>query len=183
MKILNWNALNKEDFPFETCMTIGVFDGIHAGHKKLLEEVLSVSKEKNLSSGVVTFSDSIFSMFKNGEQPLQTLDERFSKLSHMGFDFCILIDFTPAIAKTDGLEFLRILLNKCRLSYIVEGDDFRLGDGGKTGKDEIYSFCLEKGIGVSFIPPVLYEGQRVSSTMIRKLLKEGDFSTAKKLLG
>lgn len=164
-------------------MTIGVFDGIHVGHKKLLEKVLSVSKERNLQSGVVTFSDSIFSMFKSGEQPLQTLEERFARLSDMGFDFCILIDFTPEIARTEGFEFLRILTENCNLSYLVEGEDFRLGDGGRTGKDEIQAFCQENDLGVSFIPPVLYEGQRVSSTMIRKLLKEGDSRAAGFLLG
>lgn len=182
MKIYSWNSLNKEDFSQKTCITIGVFDGIHVGHKKLLEEVLAVSKEKGFLSGVVTFSDSIFKMFKSSEVPLQTLEKRLECLSQMGFDFVILIDFTTEIARTPGPDFLYTLKDKCFLSHLVEGEDFRLGDGGKTGKKEIEKFCNENNIGVSFIPPVLYEGQRVSSTMIRNLLKAGDIETTKNLL-
>jgi len=182
MKLLDWNNLSESDFLSDTCLTIGVFDGIHSGHKKLLGRVLEVSREKNLVPGLVTFSDSIFKMFKNSGKPLQTLEERLSCLEKMGFEFCILIDFTPEIAGTDGLVFLSTLLEKCRLSFLVEGEDFRMGDKGKTGKAEIEKYCAEKGIGVEFIPPVLYEGKRISSTMIRNLLKDGDTETAEKLL-
>ena len=95
MKVLSWNNLKESDFLKNTCLTIGVFDGIHAGHKKLLDKVLQVSEEKNLVPGLVTFTDSIFTMFKNSEKPLQTLEERLSCVKKMGFEFCILIDFTP----------------------------------------------------------------------------------------
>lgn len=182
MKLLNWNSLKKSDFPKNTCLTIGVFDGIHMGHKKLFEKVLSESREQKLSPGLVTFSDSIFTMFKSADKPLQSLEERLSAAEKMGFEFCILIDFTPAIAATDGIEFLSVLKNTCNLSFLVEGEDFRLGDGGRTGKKEIESFCRNNGIGFSFIPPVIFEGQRISSTLIRKLIKAGDVKTAEYLL-
>jgi len=182
MKRLNWNSLNKSDFPEKTCITIGVFDGIHIGHKKLFEKVLSESTELKISPGLVTFSDSIFSMFKSSEKPLQSLEERLSAAEKMGFEFCILIDFTSEIAATDGIEFLNVLKENCNLSYLVEGEDFCLGEGGRTGKNEIEKFCKDNGIGGSFIPPVIFEGQRVSSTLIRRLLKNGDVKTAEYLL-
>ncbi len=182
MKRLNWNSLNRSDFPEKTCITIGVFDGIHIGHKKLFEKVLSESRKQKMSPGLVTFSDSIFEMFKSTEKPLQSLEERLAAAEKMGFEFCILIDFTREIAATDGIEFLNVLKETCNLSFLVEGEDFRLGDGGKTGKTEIENFCAGNGIGVSFIPPVIFEGQRVSSTLIRKLIKNGDVKTAEYLL-
>ncbi|MBS7261589.1 MAG: FAD synthetase family protein [Treponema sp.] len=182
MKVLSWNNLKESDFLKKTCLTIGVFDGIHAGHKKLLDKVLQVSEEKNLVPGLVTFTDSIFTMFKNSGKPLQTLEERLSCVKKMGFEFCILIDFTPEIARTEGTVFLYTLMEKCRLSYLVEGEDFRLGNGGRTGMAEIDDFCRKNNIGVSFIPPVLYEGKRISSTMIRNLIKNGDTETASRLL-
>ena len=183
MKIYDWNSLDGSCFSKKTCMTVGVFDGIHAGHKKLLEKVIDVSKNNSFESGVVTFSDSIFSMFKSSEVPLQTLEERIRTIEKMGFDFLILIDFTPEVAHTDGLEFLKNLKLKCFLTYLVEGEDFRLGDGGRIGKKEIEKFCLENEIGYDFIPPVLFQGQRISSTMIRKMKNEGDYETVSILLG
>lgn len=182
MKIYNWADLTESDFPSGTCLTIGVFDGIHAGHKKLFEEVVHFAEEKNLLPGFVTFSDGIFSMFKNSEKPLQSLEERIQKAGELGMEFCILIDFTPEIARTDGLEFLSVLKNKCHLSFLVEGEDFRLGDGGRTGKKEIQDFCNENKIEVFFVAPVLYNGQRISSTMIRKMIAEGDFENARKFI-
>lgn len=181
MKKYNWNSLSKNDFSQNTAVTIGVFDGIHIGHKELLNRVLE-AKKKGLSAGVVTFSDSIFSMFKNGENPLQSLEERYASFEKMGFDFVILIDFTPEIAKTPGLDFLQTLKEKCRLSVLVEGEDFRFGDGGKTGMEEIRSFCLENNIESEFVPPVIFEGKRVSSTMIRALFKAGNEKKARNLM-
>ncbi|MCF0242758.1 MAG: FAD synthetase family protein [Treponema sp.] len=181
MKIFNWNDLSLEFFSKPSALTIGVFDGIHIGHAELLNKVLS-AKEKGFFSGVVTFSDSIFDMFKSGEVPLQTLKERFLSLENMGFDFIILIDFTPQIAALSGTEFLDILRTKCNLSYLVEGEDFCFGAGGKTGMNEISEYCEKNKIKVSFVPPVLYEGKRVSSSMIRALLKDGEVNKARNLM-
>ncbi len=182
MRIIPFSRISEESFPQSTALTVGVFDGIHAGHKELLDKVLSIKKEKGVPAGVVTFSDGIFTMFKKGESPLQSIEERLSALERMGFDFVIMIDFTPEVAATKGEFFLSELRKYCGLSYLVEGEDFRMGDGGKTGKAEIEAFCKKEGIEAFFIPPVLFEGSRVSSTMIRRMIREGQEESARSLL-
>lgn len=180
MKIIPW--ANLENLFSPAAITIGVFDGIHIGHKMLFDEVISKKQSDGYAAGIVTFTDSIFTLFKQSEKPLLSIEERLERFESLGFDFVVLIDFTEKIARIPGTDFLETLKKKCGLKYLVEGEDFRFGDGGKTGMAEIKSFCDKNGIEVKFIPPVMYGDERVSSSLIREMIKSGKADDAKKLM-
>lgn len=185
MVIFSWDDIQNNKFISyfgfqKSVITIGVFDGIHTGHKMLLNTVLQ-DKNKKLT-GIVTFNDRIFSLKKTSEKPIFPIEKRLSLFNRMGFDFVILLDFTEDIAGIDGIDFLNNLFEKCGLSKIVEGTDFNLGKGGKTGKDEIVAFCQSRNIDSQFIPAVLYKGKRISSTYIRGLLEKNKNQEAGKLI-
>lgn len=186
MKVFSWQDavsghIDEKILGKGTALTVGVFDGIHIGHKELLKAVLE-GKKNGFSCGVVTFTDKIFCISKTSVNPIETLEERLSRFEKMGFEFVILIDFTKDVAAMEGKAFLDVLYEKCALKYLVEGEDFRFGAGGLTGKNEIEIFCKERGLLCTFIPPVLFNGERVSSTLIRKLLKEGKKDLAARLI-
>lgn len=186
MKIFSWQdavegKIDAEILEKGTALTVGVFDGIHIGHKALLNAVLG-GKEKGYACGVVTFTDKIFALSKASVNPIESLEKRLSHFDQMGFDFVILIDFTKNVADMEGKVFLDVLYEKCGLKHLVEGDDFRFGAGGRTGRNEIEVFCSERGLSCTIVQPVLFKGERVSSTLIRKLLKEGREEEASRLM-
>lgn len=186
MKVFSWDDViqNKLDSCFlekGTALTVGVFDGIHIGHKELLKAVLK-GQEQGYFCGVVTFTDKIFSLYKSNVEPIESLEKRLNRFEQLGFDFVILIDFTGDIASMDGNDFLQSLMDFCNVKLLVEGEDFRFGSGGKTGKKEIQAFCSKYNINCVIIPPVIWKGERVSSTLIRRFLKEGDQKSVSELM-
>ena len=165
-----------------TAITIGGFDGVHLGHKTLLKDVLL---KENLLHGVITFSippRAIFS-FKNFDGSVTTLSQRLNLFMEMGFDFVVVIDFSAEFGRMKGEHFLSVLNDKLFVSYVAEGQDFRCGHKGLTDMVGLRDFFSAFNVKVKIVPPVFFNGQRISSTAVRNSITSGDFATAKMLLG
>lgn len=168
-----------------TALTVGNFDGPHIGHDSLFALVRAEAEKDGLTPGVVAFKQSLGAFKSEGfyEGDLSTLAQRLSVIEARGMAFAILIDFSDKFGKIEGRSFLSMLVHGCGMKFIAEGWDFRCGYRGAYGMKEIRAFSLESGIVSEFPEPTLYEGERVSSSLIRLRIFEGDIRSAEAMLG
>ncbi len=198
MKLYTWNdilsILNGDsgaDFlgGVKTGISVGSFDGLHKGHRKLLSELLTACRAKSLMAGVLTFSRPLPGIKHSGDYmgDLTTLDQRLRLFEESGLDFAIIVDFDDSFASMMGADFLNILLNVCNMELLAEGIDFRCGFKGATDAQAIRYWAEQNGVESIFMDPVYFregtdEEERISSSYIRTMLSRGFFTTAKELL-
>jgi len=162
--------------------TIGVFDGLHIGHRELVKRVVG---KPGLASAVLTFRENpkrILSPHTH-QGELSTLDQKLGLIESMNVDFCVLIDFSGDFSKLPGRRFLSILRDRGKLGFLVVGSDFRCGRGLDTDASAIRSFCEESSIGIELVDAIHWDGHTVSSSRIRKAIAEGRLDDAAAMLG
>lgn len=171
--------------PGETLLTIGVFDGVHAGHRYLLGKLRQRAAERNLVSGVVTFDPHPQSVLHpNSQLPwLTDLDDRVKVLQELGIGTIVVLTFTPEVAQLSAQNFLSLLQKYLKMRGILVGPDFALGRGAEGNIDMLRTLGQEMGFTVEAIPPYTINGEIVSSTLIRQALVQGDVTRVERLLG
>ena len=156
---------------------LGFFDGVHAGHQKLLSAAAALAKEKNAPVGVWTFSS-----LPKAKELLTDPAERASLLARYGADLLAAEDF-EAVSHLSGEAFFReILLARFAPSAIVCGFNFRFGHRGQSAADDLVCWGTEAGVTVSVAEPFTWNGQPVSSTRIRTLVRKGEMEAAAAML-
>ena len=187
------NSVSKEESPLELLagsgISIGSFDGLHLGHRRIIQELVNLCQKENLLPGIVTFKRPL-PLYKHSADyagDVSTLEQRLNIMEELGIKFAIVLDFTDEIAKISGHEFLTILKNVCNMKIFVEGEDFRCGYKGATDMTAIKYWAEQNEVKTSFVTQVLYkpgtdEEERISSSYIRSMIKKGFFSTANELL-
>ncbi|RNL93530.1 bifunctional riboflavin kinase/FAD synthetase [Sinomicrobium pectinilyticum] len=167
-------------------VTIGTFDGVHVGHRKILDKLISSAQANNLKSTIFTFFPHPRMVLQQDAdiKLINTLDEKISILEKSGLDQLIIYPFTREFSRLTAMEFVKgIIVEKLRAKKVIIGYDHRFGrNRTATIKDlvkfgETYDFEVEE-IGVEEVDEV-----SVSSTKIRKALHEGDMETANLYLG
>jgi len=169
----------------ETLLTIGVFDGVHAGHRYLLEKLQQRAAEKNLLSGVVTFSPHPQSVLYPHNQLLclSKLEDRVSDFRELGINIIAVLTFTPKVARLSAQEFISLVKKRLRMRGIIVGPDFALGRGREGDVDLLHALGREMEFSVEVIPPHTINGEVVSSTLIRQALAQGDMKKVERLMG
>jgi riboflavin kinase/FMN adenylyltransferase len=169
----------------ETLLTIGVFDGVHAGHRHLLETMQQQAAEKNLLSGVVTFDPHPQSVLHPHNQlpSLSTLEDRVRAFQELGIKIVAVLTFTPRVARLSAREFISLVKEYLRMRGIVVGPDFVLGRGGEGNIDFLRTLGREMEFSVEVTPPYTINGELVSSTLIRRALAQGDMRKVERLMG
>ena len=166
-------------------VAIGVFDGLHIGHRAILDHVRTAAEAVGGSSLVFTFEPTPKEFFSPASAPprLTRFRERFEQLAAFGIDdlFCprfgAIRDFGPR-------EFIEdLLVARLRARHVIVGDDFRFGADRRGTLEELRALGRHHGFAVSEVAPVYWHGARVSSTAIRQALKAGDLATARGMLG
>ncbi len=171
----------------DTVVTLGMFDGVHAGHKKLLSHVIDISQEKSLIPTVLTFWPHPRMVLKKDEDSLQfitTLDEKTVVISQQGIEQLFLLQFNKELASKTAEEFIvEILIGKVKMKHLVVGYNHRFGRD-RVHDYNVYKQLAEKyGFTISRVEAV-HEGDiAVSSTVVRNLLNEGLVQKANKILG
>jgi riboflavin kinase/FMN adenylyltransferase len=165
-------------------LTIGVFDGVHLGHKYLLSQLTENAKQQNLLSGVVTFRQHPQEVLSPQiKLPFLTdLTQRSKLLQNEGVDAIIPLSFTAELAQLSAGQFLGLLKKYLRMSGLVIGPDFALGRNREGNIDTLNSLGQDMDFSVTAIPPVMIDGEVVSSTAVRKALTDGDIKRVLKLL-
>jgi FAD synthase len=189
MLIYSWDDLIGGAFPAPsagTALTVGTFDGPHRGHKALFAAVMDYAKEHpGMQNGAVTFARPPATLYALEQFPgtIVTPEERLTFFQQIGLDFAIVIDFSLEFARIEGEGFLRILKEKAGLRFVAESTEFRMGYRGIFDVPTIEKAAPYLGFTFAVVPPVMHEGERISSSRIRDALLAGDVPLAETLLG
>lgn len=166
-------------------LTIGVFDGVHVGHKYLISQLRERAEQEDLLSGVVTFRQHPREVLSQ-ETPLPfltSLDQRVELLKNEGIDDVIPLSFTTELAGLSASEFVNLLQERLRMHGMLVGPDFALGRNREGSQDALRNLGQELGFSVTVIAPIKINGEIVSSTAIRNALADGNMKRVHNLLG
>ncbi len=170
--------------------TIGFFDGVHLGHRFLIDYVIETAKKSKMQSMVVTFSEHPRKVLHTDFQPelLTTKDEKMRLLKGTGIDEITMLDFTKELSQMPAKDFMQLLYNTYEVRVLVVGYDHRFGCGRAEVFDDYHKYGDEMGMRVIRCPHFkLPKGSTtaysISSTSIRKALAAGKVKTATDLLG
>ena len=158
---------------------------MHLGHDALFSAVLDYrNSHPESSAGIVTFSRSP-GVLKNSRYEGDVSTERLKLefFEKKGFDFCIMIDFSLDFSKIKGKDFLDIVRKFCAMQFLAAGIDFRMGHNSDTGVAELSCYARSCGLELKVLDDVVLKGKRVSSSLVRGAVREGDFDFASSLLG
>ena len=169
----------------DTLLTIGVFDGVHLGHKYLISQLKEHARQQNLLAGVVTFRRHPQEvLFPQTKLPFLTdLDERTNLLKNEGVDTIITLPFTREFAQLSAREFVSLLKKYLRMRGIVIGPDFALGRNREGNANTLRTLGQDMNFSVTVVPPVVINDEVASSTAIRKALADGDMKKVHQLIG
>jgi riboflavin kinase / FMN adenylyltransferase len=165
-------------------LTIGVYDGVHRGHRAIIEKLVREAHEANAPAAVLTFHPHPASVLTGKEiKCLTTPDERADLLAALGVDVVITQRFTPNLSAATAHEYMSTLKRSLGLSRLLIGYDFALGKGREGNATRLAEIGSTLGFSVEVVPAVTDESGVISSTEIRKLVSTGNVSEAANLLG
>ncbi len=176
----------KRDDDAPLVLAIGVFDGMHRGHQDIARKTRELRKP-GWSAGVLTFSNHPSAFLRPGTEPplISTPEERVDLLARAGYEECFFVPFDAAVANQTPDEFLKkTLIENLGARGVAVGRTFRFGHG-REGDAALMERVLQEN-GVAFSPVEIAadeNGERISSTRIRKLIADGDVQGADRLLG
>lgn len=168
------------------CLTLGIYDGVHLGHQKIIRRVVERAKEIGGMSCVVTFDPHPREVLIPDTAPdlLTSTKKKIELLEALGLDAVCLIRFTREFAQVEARKFVKdFLINTLRTRAIVEGYDWRFGKGRKGDVELLREIGKDNGYEVEQVDGVVIDGQVVSSTLIRELVLEGNLDKAAAYLG
>ncbi|MEK7353975.1 MAG: bifunctional riboflavin kinase/FAD synthetase [Chloroflexota bacterium] len=166
-------------------LTIGVFDGVHLGHKYLLSQLKKRARQQNLLSGVITFRQHPRAVLSaRDELPyLTSLAEKVHLIKNEGIDSVITLSFTSELAQLSASQFVGLLKKHLRMRGLLLGADFVLGRNREGNVDTLRKLGREMGFSVDAVSPVKIKGEVVSSTAVRDALAKGDMKKVVSLIG
>ncbi|CAG7856762.1 riboflavin kinase / FMN adenylyltransferase [biofilm metagenome] len=167
-------------------LTIGNFDGVHLGHKVVIDKLVERGRQLGLPVVIIIFEPQPLEYFKKTEAPprLTHLREKVSHFAKLPVDDLIIVRFNKQLADYDAEKFIGdILINKLNVKHLVIGDDFRFGKARLGDFNLLMEKGLEYGYQVEDTGSFQLAGQRVSSTLIRNALMNGDLVLAEEMLG
>ncbi len=168
-------------------VTIGAFDGVHVGHRKILERVVTRARDKGLSAVVFSFEPMPKEFFDSGEPRVARLTrfrEKYEQLDELGLDLFFCPRFGSGIERLDATSFVdEVLVGTLACRHVVIGDDFRFARKRSGDLDDLRRDGARHGFGVEQIDSVMAADVRVSSTAVREALASGELERARAMLG
>ena len=182
-----YNGIDVFPGTHSACLTTGTFDGVHVGHKKILNILTSTAAQKELESVLLTFYPhprKVLFPEDHGLKLINTLNEKLELLELEGIDHVIVQPFSAEFSRHDPVQYIRdILVNKINAKHIVIGYDHRFGRNREGGIDDLKEMSSVYDFGITEIGAEDINNVKVSSTKIRNALLTNDFSTAATYLG
>lgn len=176
LEIVNYN---KDEYDFPALVVLGCFDAIHIGHAELLKKAKLQAKINGLDLGVMMFSEG-----KGGRQVF-TFDERLKFLEGYNTKFVLKIDYTEDFKSTAALDFLHNVEEHVNVKAYMSGKDFRFGAGAKGKSSTLKNYAEDEENGVWYMPvkDIAVDGEKVSTTLIKQCIGNGEIQRANALLG
>jgi riboflavin kinase/FMN adenylyltransferase len=184
--VVTVQSISNYDKKHPTAITIGTFDGVHIGHRKILERLINDAKKTNLRSTVLTFFPHPRMVLQKDTEIrlLNTIQEKIKILEHIGLDYLIIHPFTLEFSRISSTEFVRdILVNELKAKKIIIGYDHRFGRNRNANIQDLFAFGNTFNFEVEEIAVQEIDDVSVSSTKIRNALIDGDIKTANEYLG
>ncbi len=176
----SWQQIHKIKDPIH--ITIGNFDGLHLGHRELIRQVKEMAGDDK--TALLSFDPHPRELFGDGEfKYLADANETAEILESLGLDFWLSLPFTDIISKLSPAEFIDTLRSGLNLQGIVVGFNFHFGNKGSGDAEFLKAYGEVLGLKTSIVPPIMDGDRIVSSTLIRKMLEEGNIEDANRLLG
>lgn len=165
--------------------TIGFFDGVHLGHRFLINQVKAAAAQAGWQSSIITFPVHPRQVIQSEFQPqlLSSPKEKIELLAATGIDNCILLPFTQELSKLTAREFMQLLYTRYNVRMLVIGYDHRFGHNRTETFEDYCRYGKELGIHIMQATAYTQEQDKVSSSAIRRALQTGDIRTATKFLG
>jgi len=169
-----------------SAVTIGSFDGVHIGHKKIIGSVVACARRKGIEAVVVTFDphpSKVLSPSKNAPS-LISLEHRLDLFKRLGVDTTVVINFAKPFARMSPESFVRkILIDSLGARFIFTGENFYFGNSASAGCRALNKIAGPYGVKVTSVSPVKVSGETVSSSLIRKYIISGELEKARRFLG
>ncbi|MBO6782528.1 MAG: FAD synthetase family protein [Alphaproteobacteria bacterium] len=167
-------------------VAIGKFDGVHVGHKALIDAAAARADQLGVPLGVLTFEPHPRAVFEPDSEPflLATPDSRARTMAELGVDVLLAQSFDRAFAGLEPEEFVRsVLVEGMRVSHVVVGHDFRFGRKRAGDPELLHRMGAEYGFGVTVVEAVTVDGDLAGSTRLRQLIEQGRPRAAARVLG
>ncbi len=176
------------DFPKRFTLpvvTLGMFDGVHLGHQKVIQEIIKIAHSKGGGSIIVTFDRHPRSFVsKSSQSCITSLDHRLVLFERLGVDVTVVLEFNQTVAETSAEDFISNVMHSwLGAKVVVLGFNCKFGKGRRGDSSMLCSFAEKYDFEVISCRPVKLDGEVVSSTAIRKSIVEGNLPKAKKMLG
>lgn len=168
------------------CLSIGNFDGVHRGHQRILRELVTQARSRGVPAAAMTFDPHPLQLLAPDRVPAQltTLHRKAELIERCGVDVLLIVAATPEWLRMTPDEFfeqiVRRRLNACAL---VEGPNFFYGRDRTGNVDMLQQQCAAVGLSLTVVEPVAYQGATVSSSSVRKSIREGRLADAVAMLG
>ncbi len=166
--------------------TVGNFDGVHLGHQAVFARLHHKAEELGLPATVVTFEPQPLEFFAPDRAPsrLTRLREKLEALHSAGIERVVILEFGPRMAHMSAAVFVRrLLIDGLDVRFLMVGDDFRFGQGREGDINLLRDVGQQHGFEVTSLDTFALDGERVSSTAVRKALTDGDLALASRYLG
>ena len=165
-------------------VTIGNFDGVHIGHQKIIDKLVTKSKLLNLPSVLISFVPTPQSFFGKEQATLSSFQEKHELLSQSGLDEHLIIRFNQNFSQLSAKTFIeKILVDQLNIKYCLIGDDFRFGQNRQGDFKFSYDYGKKYNFSVEDTPSVMQNNERISSSKIRSMLQQGKLDQAQHMLG
>ena len=178
-------SLDATEVDRDVVLTIGAFDGVHRGHRHLLQQLVARARTCGRMSAALTFDPHPRAVLQPEVQPayLNTPEERITLMESLGLDLLVLLPFTQELAKTPASEFIVTLHERLRMRELWVSRDFALGQRREGNISTLKALAPEIGYALHEVEPLHDSGGPISSTRIRALLAKGHVARASRLLG
>ncbi len=167
-------------------LAIGVFDGVHIGHRKIIKNAVNEAKKRKLISIVITFDPHPTKILHPSfrAHSLISLAHRIRLIEELGADILVVLDFSPALANISADDFARkILVGKFNAKEVCVGDNFYFGRGARADADRLRRLGRSHGFNVNVLKSVKVGNNVVSSSLVRKMISSGELNKAAVMLG
>jgi riboflavin kinase/FMN adenylyltransferase len=188
MQVIDWPQFLEETYllkgnPF--AVTVGIFDGVHRGHKALIEAV--VSQRERAVPVVITFKQGRYKKAVGVEKhypgDILSFRQKMAIFESLGVALTIVVEFTESFRRMSGREFLRILCEHGNMVFMAVGSNFRCGYRLDTDATAIHEFSSRRSLQTRIIPPLTEDDKPISSSQIRSAITHGKLREAAAMLG